>query len=305
MNSDNQIKKSHPAEKGFKTTFIGIAVSITLAIVKAVAGIFGHSFALIADAIESLGDIFTAVVMYAGLKKATDPPDENHPYGHGKAEPIAALVVVLGLILAAGIIAYQSISNLSSRHHAPEWYTLVVLAVVIVIKETLSRYVSRVGESVESHALRADAFHHRSDAITSGAAFIGISIALIGGEGYEVADDWAALFASGVILFNAYFIARPAFGELMDEKPDAEWIDKVEKVALSHPEVKSIEKLRVRKLGFDVYMDFHLRVAADLSVEKGHIVSHQVKEELLTLHPYLRDILIHLEPAASSVNTTE
>lgn len=302
----NTIKhhNSHPAEKGYKTTFIGIGVSIVLAVVKAAAGILGHSFALTADAIESLGDIFTAVVMYAGLKKATDPPDENHPYGHGKAEPLAAIVVVMGLIIAAGFIAYQSINNLSARHHSPEWYTLVVLAMVIVIKETLSRYVSRVGDSVESHALRADAFHHRSDAITSGAAFIGISIALIGGEGYEVADDWAALFASGVILFNAYFIARPAFGELMDEQPEAEWIGEVENVALSHPEVQSIEKLRVRKLGFDVYMDFHLRVAPELSVEKGHQVSHQVKEELLTLHPYLRDILIHLEPEGPTTDKT-
>lgn len=296
MSTINQ-SNSHPAEKGYKATFIGIGVSIILAGVKAAAGIVGHSFALTADAIESMGDIFTALVMYAGLKKATDPPDENHPYGHGKAEPIAAIVVVLGLIIAAAFIAYQSINNLYARHHSPEWYTLVVLAMVIVVKETLSRYVSRVGDSVESHALRADAFHHRSDAITSGAAFIGISIALIGGEGFEVADDWAALFASGVILFNAYFIARPAFGELMDERHEADWIDEVEKVALSHPEVQSIEKLRVRKLGFDMYMDFHLRVPADLSVEKGHTVSHQVKEEILTLHPYLRDILIHLEPA--------
>lgn len=300
MNSFNNGTQPHPAEKGFKTTLIGIGVSIILVIIKATAGIIGNSFALVADAIESLGDIFTAVVMYLGLKKASQPPDENHPYGHGKAEPIAAIIVVLGLVIAAAFIAYQSIENLNTSHAPPEWYTLVVLGAVIITKELLSRYISNVGESVESHALKADAFHHRSDAITSGAAFIGISIALVGGGGYEAADDIAALVAAGIILFNVYFIARPAVGELMDEKHEAEWIDEVEKVAMSHPEVQSIEKLRVRKLGFDLYMDFHLRVRPELSVEIGHKVTHQVKEELLKLHPYLRDVLIHLEPATPS-----
>jgi len=295
MNKDAQ-HKVHPAKKGFRTTFIGIITSILLAIGKAAAGIFGNSFALIADAVESVGDIFTAIVMYLGLKKAAEPPDENHPYGHGKAEPIAALVVVLGLFIAATFIAVESFGNLTTRHHPPAWWTLIVLAGVIIIKETLSRYVSGVGESVESSAIQADAFHHRSDAITSAAAFIGISIALIGGKGYEIADDWAALFASVIILYNAWHIGRPAFGELMDEQPDPEWRDEVEKIALAHPEAKSIEKVRLRKLGFDILMDLHLRVPADLTVKEGHRVCHEVKDELLELHPYLRDVLIHLEP---------
>lgn len=289
--------EKHPEKKGFRTTFIGIAVSILLAIGKAVAGFLGNSFALIADAVESVGDIFTAIVMFLGLRKAAQPPDDNHPYGHGKAEPIAAVVVVLGLIVAATFIAIESIGNLTTRHHPPAWWTLLVLAGVIIIKETLSRYVSDVGESVESSAIQADAFHHRSDAITSAAAFVGISIALIGGEGYEIADDWAALLASAIILYNAWRIGRPAFGELMDEHPDPEWLDEVEKIALSHPEVQSIEKVRLRKLGFDILMDFHLRVPPNLSVKEGHRVTHEVKDELLELHPYLRDVLIHLEPA--------
>lgn len=296
MNKVNDQNSPHPAKKGFRTTFIGISTSILLAVGKGVAGILGNSFALIADAVESIGDIFTAIVMYLGLKKAAEPPDENHPYGHGKAEPIAALVVVLGLFIAATFIAVESIGNLTSRHHPPAWWTLIVLAGVIIIKESLSRYVSGVGESVESNAIQADAFHHRSDAITSAAAFIGISIALIGGKGYEIADDWAALFASAIILYNAWHIGRPAFGELMDEQPDPEWLNEVEKIALTHPEVKSIEKVRLRKLGFDMLMDFHLRVPADLSVEEGHRICHEVKDELLELHPYLRDVLIHLEP---------
>lgn len=296
MNKGKNQNSSHPAEEGYRTTFLGITTSILLAIGKAAAGIFGNSFALIADAVESVGDIFTAIVMYLGLKKASEPPDENHPYGHGKAEPIAALVVVLGLFIAAAFIAIESIGNLTTRHHPPAWWTLIVLGFVIIIKESLSRYVAGVGKSVESNAIQADAFHHRSDAITSAAAFIGITIALIGGKGYEIADDWAALFASAIILYNAWNIGRPAFGELMDERPEPEWRDEIERIALAHPEAKSIEKVRLRKLGFDILMDFHLRVPADLSVKEGHRVSHEVKDELLELHPYLRDVLIHLEP---------
>lgn len=292
MNNDDQ----HPAKQGYRTTFIGITISILLAAGKAVAGLLGNSFALVADAVESVGDIFTSIVMYLGLRKAAQPPDDNHPYGHGKAEPIAAVVVVLGLTVAATFIAVESIENLATRHHPPAWWTLVVLAGVIIVKETLSRYVSGVGERVESSAIQADAYHHRSDAITSAAAFIGISIALIGGEGYEVADDWAALFAAVIILYNAWSIGRPAIGELMDEHPDPDWLEEVEKIALAHPEVTSIEKVRLRKLGFDILMDFHLRVSPGLSVKEGHRISHEVKDELLELHPYLRDVLIHLEP---------
>src|SRR5699024_6870866 len=129
-NLNNADQESHPAKQGFRTTFIGICVSIVLAVVKAAAGILGNSFALVADAIESLGDVFTAGVMFIGMKTAARPPDENHPYGHGKAEPIAALVVVLGLIVAAGFIAYQSIANLGPRHHPPAGFTLIVLALV-------------------------------------------------------------------------------------------------------------------------------------------------------------------------------
>lgn len=294
LNEDNSV--IHPAQKGFRSTLIGVVASIILACIKTAAGIIGNSFALIADAIESLGDIFTALIMYMGLKKSIKPPDENHPYGHGKAEPIAAMVVGLALTGAAVFIGIEAIRHIVTPHEIPAPFTLIVLVLVILVKEGLSRYVSKVGEDIESSAVKADAFHHRSDAITSAAAFIGISIALIGGEGYEIADDWAALLASLIILFNAYRIGRSAMGELMDERPNISWLSKIEKVALMHPEVKSIEKVRVRKLGFDLYLDFHLRVTGNLTVAEGHKLSHDVKDDLMKLHPYLRDVLIHLEP---------
>lgn len=290
----------HPLQAGFRTTLIGIVASILLAAGKATAGIAGHSSALLADAIESTGDIFTTIIMYLGLKKATKPPDEDHPWGHGKAEPISALVVVAILVTAAVAIIIGSIRNVPVRQHPPESYTLLVLGLVIVIKWLLSRYFSRIGTDIESSAVQAEALHHRSDALTSAAAFIGISVALTGGEGYEIADDIAALVAALIILYNAWHIGRPALGELMDEQPDPEWLHKVEEVAMAHPEVKSIEKVRLRKLGFDLYIDFHLRVDPALSVEEGHRVSHEVKDELTGLHPYIRDVLIHIEPEAEN-----
>lgn len=300
MNSNNKEERiAHPAEQGFRTTLIGIVVSVILAVVKATAGVLGNSFALIADAVESIGDIFTAIVMFIGLKTSLRPADENHPYGHGKAEPIAALVVVLGLTIAAGFIAVESVRNINTPHSPPKAFTLWVLLLVIIVKEVLSRHVSAVGANVESRAIQADGFHHRSDAITSGAAFIGIAVALIGGPGFEVADDWAALLASGIILFNAYHIGKPAFGELMDENPEVSWLEKAREAALSHPEVTSIEKLRVRKLGFDLYLDFHMRMDGDITVRDGHRIAHEVKDELMKLHPYMRDVLIHIEPGAA------
>jgi cation diffusion facilitator family transporter len=289
-------KRGHPLKKGLKSTWIGIGVSLLLAILKGAAGVLGNSFALVADAIESLGDIFTAAIMLVGLRTAIKPPDEDHQYGHGKAEPMAALFVVLALLIAAIFIGVKAVFQIQTPHPVPEPFTLIVLVVVVAVKILLSRYVSGVNTAVESEALKADAFHHLSDAITSAAAFIGISIALIGGKDYAVADDWAALLAAFIIAFNAYRIGKPAFAQLMDKKPDLDWLEKVETVALSFPKAKSIEKLRVKKSGLDIYLDFHLRVPGKLTVSEGHEVSHKVKDQLMKLHPNLRDVLIHTEP---------
>src|SRR5712664_2165191 len=209
----------HPAEAGMRSALIGILLNIALAIGKTVAGYLGHSFALIADGIESLADVLSSLVVYFGLRMAIRPPDQNHPYGHGKFEPIATTVVSLSLFVAGIAIAIESIHEIVTPHRSPAPFTLVVLAGVLVIKETLFRYVSGVGEKMQSSTVKTDAWHHRSDAITSGLAFVGISIALLGGRGYENADDWAALVASAIILRNAYRQLQPALAELTDVAP--------------------------------------------------------------------------------------
>lgn len=279
-----------------KSTLVGIGVSLLLAIVKGIAGFFGNSYALIADAIESCSDVFSSLVLWFGLKLAARPPDEDHPYGHGKAEPIATVIVALALLIAATIITIESIENLVTPHEVPETFTLFVLLGVICTKELMFRYVLKVGEETKSSAVKADAFHHRSDAITSGAAFIGISIALIGGEGYEGADDWAALLAAVVILYNAVRIVRPAMAEIMDAAPSEEILEKVKAIAASVDNVTGLDKCFVRKMGFDYYVDLHVVVNGDLTVREGHKIAHEVKDAILAAYPRINDVLVHIEP---------
>jgi len=204
-------------QKAIRTIYFSIISNATLAGIKGLAGFFGNSYALIADAIESIADIFASILVLLGFKYANRPADKNHPYGHGRIEPLITFVVVGFLISSAVVIAYKSIQNIGTPHELPKVWTLFVLAPIIIWKEVSFQIVIRKSRETNSSSLKADAWHHRSDAITSIVAFAGISIALILGKGYEAADDWAALFASGFILYNSYRIFRPALGEILDE----------------------------------------------------------------------------------------
>jgi len=286
----------HPSVTGMKTTLAGIAISIILVFIKGIAGYLGHSYALIADATETGADIFSSALLWVGLRIALKSPDEEHPYGHGKAEPLAAVVISLFLIGAAIWIAYNSIQYITTPHDLPRKFTLYILVIVIIIKEAMFRYVLNIGKKINSQAVKADAYHHRSDAITSVAAFIGISIALLGGRGYEGADDWAALIAAGLIIYNAVGLLRPALAEIMDAAPSNEIVMKVRQLADSVPNVMAIEKCYVRKMGFDYYVDLHIEVDGQLSVTEGHRISHMVKDKILKSDLRVTDVLVHVEP---------
>jgi len=289
--------QKHPAHRGLRTSIVGILTNTILAVTKGIAGVLGNSYALIADAIESATDIASSLIVWGGLKISTLPPDEDHPYGHGKAEPLAAVVVALTLIAAAIGIAIQSFREIVTPHHAPEPFTLAVLVLVVVTKEILFRAVFRVGESIQSTAVKSDAWHHRSDAITSAAAFVGISVALIGGEGYESADDWAALFASSIIIVNAYRILRPAINEMMDAAPSSNVERDVRQVAGGVEGVIALEKCLVRKMGLLYYVDLHVTVDGTLSVRHGHDIARQVREAIRVSNPNVAEVLVHIEPS--------
>ncbi|HSP82956.1 MAG TPA: cation diffusion facilitator family transporter [Gillisia sp.] len=283
-------------QKAIKTSWLSIIGNTILAIAKGITGVFGNSYALIADAIESTTDVFSSFLVLIGLKYSSKPPDDNHPYGHGKAEPLITFAVVGFLVISATVIAYESIEHIRTPHRVPESYTLIVLAVIIIIKEVFYRFVSKKGEETKSTSLKADAWHHRSDAITSLMAFIGISIAIFMGEGYETADDWAALFASGFILYNAYLILRPALGEVMDEHMHDDMIQNIREISMTVEGVVETEKCYVRKTGMTFFVDLHIAVDAEITVKKGHDIAHEVKDRLLSEFPEIADVLIHVEP---------
>lgn len=277
-------------------TYFSLIGNAALAIIKGLAGFFGNSYALIADAIESTADIFSSFLVLVGIKYANRPADENHPYGHGRAEPLITFIVVGFLITSATIIAYESILNIQTPHDLPKSWTLIVLGLIIVWKELSFQKVIKKSKETNSSSLKADAWHHRSDAITSVAAFIGISIALFLGKGYESADDWAALFASAFILYNSYLIFRPALGEIMDEHLYDDLVDEIRIVSQQVDGIIDTEKCFIRKAGMRFHVDLHAVVDANMTVKEGHDIAHSLKNTLHEKIPQLDHILIHIEP---------
>ncbi|WP_072352729.1 cation diffusion facilitator family transporter [Flavobacteriaceae bacterium A100] len=283
-------------QTAIRTTYFSIFGNAILALIKGLTGVFGNSYALIADAIESTTDIFASFLVLLGLKYANRPADENHPYGHGKIEPLITFAIVAFLVISATIIAYESIQNIQTPHETPKSWTLLVLALIIIWKEISFQIVIKKSKQTHSSSLKADAWHHRSDAITSIMAFIGISIAIFFGEGYETADDWAALFASAFILYNSYLIIRPALGEVMDEQLYDDLILEIRKKSVQVTGVLGTEKCFVRKSGMKFHVDLHAIVAGQITVKEGHDIAHKLKDYLRNEIPNLGHVLIHIEP---------
>src|SRR6267378_2110034 len=280
-----------------RASILGLVINLALSLGKLAAGILGHSHALIADATESIGDVLGSIIVWRGLKIASRPPDPEHPYGHGKAEPIAAALVAVILVVAGLGIAVQAVHGIREPHQGPAAFTLIVLLVVIAIKEWLFQRLHRVGKRIGSGAVHSDAWHHRSDALTSAAAAVGIAVAIIGGKGYEVADDWAALFASGVILFTGLRLLRPATEELMDKSAEPGLVERATRVAEDRPGVHRVEKLLMRKMGLYYVADMHLEVSPTMTVFEGHEIAHGVKEAVRSALPQIVELTIHIEPA--------
>jgi cation diffusion facilitator family transporter len=283
-------------QRGLRATFLGIAVNVVLGTAKFLAGIFGHSHALIADATESFADIFNSLVVWRGLVVAAAPPDEEHPYGHSKAEPLAAAFGAVTLLAAAIWIAGRALVEITAPHSSPQWFTLVVLIFVIAAKEGLFRFVIGEGNATDNSAVKTDAWHHRSDAITSAGAFIGISIALLGGEKFSWADDAAAIFCAVIIGINGWLLLRPALSELMDQAPDREVIEQIRRIAAVTPGVARVEKCFVRKAGHLFFVEMHVEVDPQMTVLRSHEIAHEVKDKIRDAMPAVNDVLVHIEP---------
>lgn len=283
-------------QTAIKATYFSIIGNTSLAIIKGLAGFFGNSYALLADAIESTTDIFASFLVLFGIKYSNRPADENHPYGHGRAEPLITFLVVGFLITSATIIAYESILNIGTPHDLPKSWTLIVLGLIICWKEYSFQTVMKKSIITNSSSLKADAWHHRSDAITSVAAFIGISIALLLGKGYESADDWAALLASFFILYNSYMIFRPALGEIMDEHRYDDLVENIREESFKVDGIIGTEKCFIRKVGMKYHVDLHAIVDATITVKEGHDLAHKLKDTLRGKILELGHVLIQIEP---------
>jgi cation diffusion facilitator family transporter len=284
------------AQKGARLVARGMALNAALGLIKITGGVLGSAYALVADGCESLSDVAVSVLIWAGFQWAARPPDQDHPYGHGKAEAVAGLITSLVVLGAGAGIGWHALAEIRDPQHPPRWWTLLILAGVVLTKVIFSRRLNEVGRDTESTALGAEAWHHFSDAVTSTAAFVGISIAVAGGPAYAAADGWAALVASVVIAYNGFGIFRKALNEVMDIAVPAERVDEIRSLAASVPGVAGLDKCRVRKSGLSYLVDIHVRVPGGLSVREGHNIAHAVKDTLLSSGFRVTDVAVHVEP---------
>jgi cation diffusion facilitator family transporter len=297
---------AHPAVLGIRSAQLGLLVNAALAGVKLVAGLVGNSYALVADAIESTADVLASIAVWGGLAIAAQPADEDHPYGHGKAEPLAASAVALMLLGAAVGIAIEAIQEIRTPHGPPAAWTLGVLVAVVLVKGFLSRRVFTVGTAIGSTAVKADAWHHLSDAVTSAAAFVGISVAVWGTRvrgqpGWAAADDWAALVATGVIAYNGIALLRPALHDLMDRMPGADVVAPVRRAAESVPGVLAVEKLHVRRAGLSYSVTIHVQADPHTPLDEAHALGHRVTDAIRAGVPQVEAVLVHMEPYAGVI----
>lgn len=283
-------------QKAIKTIYFSLLGNTCLAVIKGMSGVIGNSYALIADAIESTADIFSSLLVLLGLQYAKRPADKNHPYGHGKIEPLITFVIVVFLVVSATVIAYESIRNIQTPHEIPKPWTLIVLAGIILWKEISYRIIIKKSRETNSSSLKADAWHHRGDAITSVMAFIGIFFSIFLGPGFEAADDWSALLASIIILYNSYKIARPALGEIMDEQLYEDILKEIRTKSEEVVGVIGTEKCYIRKAGMYYQIDLHIIVDSGITVKEGHDIAHNLKDYLMQEIATLSYVLIHVEP---------
>jgi cation diffusion facilitator family transporter len=282
-----------------------VLLNAGLAAAKLVAGLIGNSYALVADAVESAADSLGSIIVWGGLSYASRPPDEEHPYGHGKAEALAAAVVALMLVGAAVAIAFEAVRAIRGPRELPASWTLGVLVAVVIIKALFSHRVRAVATAIGSTAVRVDAWHHLSDAVTSAAAFIGISVALLGSRltgnvAWAAADDWAALLAAGVIAYNGVALLRPVLHDLMDRMPGVETVEPVRRAAEQVPGVLAVEKLFVRKTGLAYRVTIHVQADPSMSLEEAHRLGGRVKGAIQATVPSVAAVLVHMEPYVKS-----
>ncbi|MGO9596596.1 MAG: cation diffusion facilitator family transporter [Isosphaeraceae bacterium] len=280
-----------------RATWLGLGANLVLGIAKLTGGVVGRSYALISDAVNSLGDVFTSVAVLLAFRVAQKPADDEHPYGHTRAEAIAGSNIAVLVIVSALLVGYGAIRGLVDhpREIPPVW-TLAIAGANVIIKEALYQYNFRLGRRAGSIAIIANAWDHRADALSALAVLAGLLVVRLGGDRFLAIDALAGLFVVAVILTSAVRLLWSSAQELMDAQADPAFVEQIRAVAAAVEGVKRIDKLWVRKSGLEYLVDIHTQVDAGKTVDEGHRISHLVKDELLDRFTNLRDVLVHLEP---------
>ncbi len=287
---------SPPYREVTRAALIGLGINLSLGVVKLVGGIYGNSFALIADAVNSLGDVVSTVVVLLALRIAQLPPDKEHPYGHTRAEGIAASNVAIIIIVSALLVGWEAVQRLTVQHEIPPRWTLWIAGINVVVKEALYHYKVRIGRRTGSTSLIANAWDHRSDALCALAVLIGLAVIRWGGPRFIYADEVASLVVVAMIILSGVHLFRSSASDLMDVQADDELVEQIRADALTVPGVMDVETLWVRKSGLEHFADIHIEVDPLITVAEGHQIGHVVKDQLLRHFGSLRDVLVHLEP---------
>jgi cation diffusion facilitator family transporter len=283
-------------QRGQGSALRGILLNGSLGGAKMAAGLLGHSYAMVADACESFSDVLGSCVTLYGLRLAAEPADVSHPSGHGRAETLASAITALALCGIGGLIFWHALDSIGEPRPAPSHWTLFILVPVIIAKEWMFHFLSGQGREIGSLALKAEAWHQRSDVVTSIAALFGIIVAWIGGPGWNHADSWAAMAASLWLMGTGLWLVGPALHELMEGSVDPALLDFISETSQRCPGILGIDKIWVRKLGMRLMVDMHVEVDPAISVQEGHRLSHEMKARLQAELPQVRDVMVHVEP---------
>ena len=281
-------------QQGKKISIISLLSNTFLALIKIFIGFFANSKALIADGFHSVSDMASTIIVMISIKFSETPADKNHPYGHEKAEALGTNILAVILILTAVFLGRDAVLTMLSGNIAePGSWALVAAFISILVKEVLYRFTIKIGEEINSRGLIADAHHHRSDALSSIAALIGIGGAKLG---FRFLDPLAGLVVAFLILKVGYEIMRDTSYELMDGRPDKDKIDNIRSLADSIEGVQEIRDIKLRSYGPNYIVDLKIVVIDQLSVAEGHNIAREVKSEIINNTEDVKDVLVHVDP---------
>lgn len=285
----------------YRITLTGSVVNMVLLVTKFVAGILGNSAAMVADAVHSLSDFVTDIVVLAFVKLSSKPADNDHDYGHGKYETIATSIIGMALVVVSAMLGWNGVEKIvqavrGEQLESPGVVALVAAVLSLALKEWVFRITRKVAREVNSQVLEANAWHHRSDALSSVGTAIGIGGAVILGDGWALLDPLAAIVVSILIFVTAFRLLRQASGELLEESLPRETEGKIVQIVYLDPMVRDVHNLHTRRIGSIIAIEMHLRLPGDISLSESHVHASEIERRLRDEFGVGTHIMLHIEP---------